>query len=833
MSTATNGTTHVASDQRFRNGRECPICGGTDDARRGNGERCFGFLADDGKFCHCTREDHAGRTAFNPVSQTYPHLLKGKCPCGVEHAPADPKPKRTARPKMILDAVYGYEDEAGAVLYQCVRYKDPKDFRQRRPDGAGGWIWNLRDTRLVLFRLPQLLKADPGETVVFVEGEKDVLRLEAQGFITTCNPMGAGKGRRDLVEPLRGRPVAILPDNDEAGRQHAEKIARMLMPIAASVKVVELPGLPEKGDASDWFDQGGTAEDLGHLIYKAPLWTPPAKERAEPRATPVDGKPKIILEHDQPGDGLGRWTDQGLDALKVANNPPTLFQRAGQLVRLRQAEAEGPIEVQALTLDALRGVLDRAANWAEPRVNKKGDQILKWGPPRLDVVRDLAALPGWDSAIIPYIEAIVESPRFLADGRLITTPGYHPDARLYYNPPANLAELVVPPRPTPSQVETAKCLLFDDLFIDFPFSTRASKANALAVTLLPFVRLMIDGPTPLHVFEASTEGTGKGKLANACAYPSLGRDLCSTPQKEDEAEWRKAITTTFMSGASHFYIDNMYNPRGWDDTMLPIDSASLALALTQPYWKDRILGGNTEARIKIQTVNMASGNNLEWSRELTRRICTIRLKTPTENPSERTGFKHDPLEDWIKANHRQLLEACLTLCQAWIAEGRPAGRQTMGSYENYARVMGGILEVIEVPGFLDNRKTLAGKDRESTRWPALIAAWHEARGGMVTSAGHIYDLIFGETDAYGKRVVEGKPDLQVAFAEILGEGKELSQKQKLGRAIAKQEDRVWAGFRIVRSEAQTPNGSVLYKLMPPEDSDDEGEADAFDPDRAF
>ena len=115
---------------------------------------------------------------------------------------------------------------------------------------------------------------------------------------------------------------------------------------------------------------------------------------------------------------------------------------------------------------------------------------------------------------------------------------------------------------------------------DFPFANAASRANALAVMLLPFVRLMIDGPTPPHHFTASTEGTGKGLCASACSYPYLGRELDINVQKESEAEWRKALTSFFMSGGSHYFIDNMYNPPGWDDVPRDVDSGGLAAAWT-------------------------------------------------------------------------------------------------------------------------------------------------------------------------------------------------------------------------------------------------------------
>src|SRR5262249_41388783 len=161
-------------------------------------------------------------------------------------------------------------------------------------------------------------------------------------------------------------------------------------------------------------------------------------------------------------------------------------------------------------------------------------------------------------------------------------------------------------------------------------------------------------------------GTGKGKLAWACAFPGVGHGLSSTPQKEDEAEWRKAITSALMGGATHFFIDNMYNPIGWEDAPRPADSPSLASALTQRFWTDGILGGNKEACVKVSCVFLATGNNVGFSRELARRVVPVRLLAGEEDPSSRTGFRHDPLEAWARANRRALVGACLTLCRHWV-----------------------------------------------------------------------------------------------------------------------------------------------------------------------
>lgn len=160
-------------------------------------------------------------------------------------------------------AAYDYSDESGKPLYQVVRF-EPKDFRQRRPDGAGGWIWKLDGVRQVPFHLPQLLAAND-RTIHIVEGEKDVHALERLGLVATTNAGGAGKWSRDFASFFSGADVVILPDNDQAGEEHAKKVADLLASSASRIRIVRLPGLPPKGDVSNWIAKGGTAEQLAAL----------------------------------------------------------------------------------------------------------------------------------------------------------------------------------------------------------------------------------------------------------------------------------------------------------------------------------------------------------------------------------------------------------------------------------------------------------------------------------------------------------------------------------------------------------------------------------------
>ena len=172
-------------------------------------------------------------------------------------------------------AEYDYIDERGNLLSQVVRFQ-PKTFRQRRPDGKGGWLWNLNGVRRVLYRLPEVISA---QSVLICEGEKDCEAARRRGLIATCNLGGAGKWRGDYSEALRGKVITIIADADEVGRKHARHVAASLKGKVGLLKLIELPGAK---DLHDWFAAGHTEQELLALIETAPpVSGMPQQQRAE------------------------------------------------------------------------------------------------------------------------------------------------------------------------------------------------------------------------------------------------------------------------------------------------------------------------------------------------------------------------------------------------------------------------------------------------------------------------------------------------------------------------------------------------------------------------
>jgi hypothetical protein len=333
-------------------------------------------------------------------------------------------------------------------------------------------------------------------------------------------------------------------------------------------------------------------------------------------------------------------------------------------------------------------------------------------------------------------------------------------------------------------LRTARSLLLDDLLGDFPFTSEAERAHALALLLLPFVRPLIEGPTPLHLVEKPMPGTGATLLVDAIAVVATGHSASIMTEGRDEEEWRKRITAKLREAPLMVVIDNLRRP---------LDAAPVAAALTAPYWEDRILGRSDIIRIPVRCAWVATGNNPQLSNEIARRAVRIRLDAHMDRPWQRDGFRHPNLLTWVHAHRGSLVSACLTLGRAWVEAGRPRDRRaTLGSFESWSETMGGILDVAGVPGFLANAEELYElSDAEGTLWRSFVAAWWDRFGTAEVGVGDLYEL-----------AVACEPPLP------LGAGNERSQRIRLGKALARIRDRV---FQIEERDLRVAAAGILHK----------------------
>jgi hypothetical protein len=340
----------------------------------------------------------------------------------------------------------------------------------------------------------------------------------------------------------------------------------------------------------------------------------------------------------------------------------------------------------------------------------------------------------------------------------------------------------IPDTPTESDVKAATALI-KDVICDFPFDSEASGANAIAAMLTPIVRPMIDGLAPLAVFDKPQPGTGASLLADVIAFIATGQTAGMLGGQRKEEEWRKAITTILLYGRSVICFDNI-------DGVL--DSTSLATVLTARVWRDRMLGRNEEVLLPNMSTWIANGNNIRLAGDLPRRAYRARLDAQLAQPWLRqpSEFKHPDLIRWVRQKRGDIIAAMLTVARSWVVAGKPKPNDlvSIGSYESFCEVLGGILDYIKVKGFLGNLQQMYSEmDVETPQWGNFLEAWQE---------------VFGDSGVTVAEVVEKLKENEgfaAALPDSLADKDADGYNRKLGTALAR------------RTGVRFPNGLMIQK----------------------
>jgi hypothetical protein len=431
-----------------------------------------------------------------------------------------------------------------------------------------------------------------------------------------------------------------------------------------------------------------------------------------------------------------------------------------------------------LNEDRLGYELARGATWY--KVTREGEARPAAPPNR--VIKNMLAAPSYP---LPSLVSIVRTPVFAPDGSLQMNPGYHPAGRTFYAPSPGFKLPRVATNPTKDEIDQAKTLIIDELLGEFPFVDQSERANAIALVLDPYIRNLVEEPTPLRLIEAPTPGSGKGLLADVALRPATGTQNNIMPAANDDDEWRKRITAQLMQVPSVIQIDNVTSA---------LESGALAAALTASWWNDRRLGANEMVRIPVRCIWLATANNPTMSTELARRTIRIRLDPKVDRPWQRTGFRHEDLRGWVNRNRANLVWASLTIIQAWVAKGQPLGTIRLGSFERWAATQAGILESAGIEGFLDNLEEFyEASDLEGAIWRQMIGLWFEKFNESEVGVAELFDVA---------QSVEGFD---------FGKGSERSQKTSFGMALNRQRDRVIGDCRV--TQTRTVRRAKKWRLI--------------------
>lgn len=471
-----------------------------------------------------------------------------------------------------------------------------------------------------------------------------------------------------------------------------------------------------------------------------------------------------------------------IEAIKETNTPPTLFKFGSAFVRVDGNSNKA----EPLNSVMLKSELDQRADYVKVAVtqDEEGKVVERHTParPPAELAPAILSLP---SLPVPALTLISCNPVVSPDGRMLTRTGF--DEKSGFLTKLNGLEGLRSDMPVADAVR-----LLDEVFADFPFVDDAGRAHVFAMILQGFVRPIIRGPVPLYLVDAPTCGTGKGLLCEAVITIASGywAPVMSQPRDGDELE--KRITSVLVAGHQTVFLDNVER----------LNSSHLAAVLTSDMWQGRILGKSETVTVPNRATWLASGNNVELSDELARRIIPVRLDSGLERPEERTIFRHKNLPVWVQEHRGDLVSACLSLIQAWLDKGQPQGESTLGRYESWASVMGGILGVSGVSGFLTGRdRVYVDADNETTEWAILCEAWWRVYGERPVAAHELFEV------AREHRLL----------LDLWGGRSELSAKQRFGHALNARRDRVFGGLKIRNAGKDAASKSNTYRLKQGQD----------------
>lgn len=502
-----------------------------------------------------------------------------------------------------------------------------------------------------------------------------------------------------------------------------------------------------------------------------------------------DGLPCIVLTSEMP---LRTVTERALEILKERNKTePFIFQRSGRLVTIRTVKRERAKDgklvkekvIVAIDLDILRGMLTRSMNFV--RINQQG-RTIQVDPPQT-VAKDLLSIGNWS---LPILAGLTEVPTLRPDGSILDVPGYDLATQLVYLPDATMHIPEVAEKPGRAEVEEAKSIIYE-VIGDFPFDSDASAANAVGALLTAVIRPAIDGHVPFLLIDATRAGTGKSKFADILAYAATGQMGAFKGAPDNNAEWGKVITTTLMEGGQINIFDNI---------RARLDSSALDRLVTSHYWSDRVLGTNENVKLANRGVWLATGNDIIIGGDLPRRVYRIGLDAGTATPWNRRGADEDTefinLDEWLPVNRGRLVWAVLTIARAWYAVGKPIDKSlpVFGSFEEWARTIGGMLKHAGISQFLNNLVSYQFEaDYENRQWAQFVQALHDQFEDREFTTSDISKFVMVHDAA--ERTLAGSSECDLCDAlpdHIAYRGKtEQDFKARLGLAVAKRKSRIF------------------------------------------
>ncbi|WP_020673844.1 hypothetical protein [Amycolatopsis nigrescens] len=450
-----------------------------------------------------------------------------------------------------------------------------------------------------------------------------------------------------------------------------------------------------------------------------------------------------------------------------------------------------PLTASPLKPPLLAGLLAEHTDLVRTRINDKGETYTEEWSPGAQLLAAVLARRSWPG--LPVLRRVISTPVLREDGTLLQTPGYDPATGFYLT--ANTHLEPIPDRPGAEEVAAAREFLLERFLADFPWRTRADRANYLALLVTPLIRPFTRALSPFGMIDASMPGSGKTILAG-CVGLLVGQRVLTWTDSEEEL--RKSITTVLADQVGVVVFDNLTEGE-------EVKSAVLARLVTERTWSDRRLGTNVASTFPNDRLWLATGNNLRTGGDMASRSVWVRLDPNCPRPEARTGFTIPNLDTWIldPVNRATVLRHVLTLVLDWTANGAALAGSVpqMRQFTRWAQYLGGFLQHHGVPDFLGNAEAGRGLDEDHADWYAFLSTWHRRYADEPLTAQQL------RADAEPEY---GAPDPWKGTFPTTASGKPLNPKS-LGKRLAGQRDR-WRGDVVLRIDIDSHTKLKLYKV---------------------
>jgi len=433
----------------------------------------------------------------------------------------------------------------------------------------------------------------------------------------------------------------------------------------------------------------------------------------------------------------------------------------------------------------MRGILARAIDFV---ATARGGMI-KHPDPGQNLVRDMLALPDLS---VPPIDALARIPTVRADGMIHDTPGYDPVSRIWYSPEMKIAS--IPDKPTAKDVAQARRAILR-LFKEIPFVPEGGGlAGAIACLLEQIVRPMIKGPRPLYAFDAPSggQGTGKTLLAKTIQAIITGERPGTKGFGRREEEIEKRIVSYLKQGYPFIILDNISRV---------VSSDALSIIATSETYSTRLLNTNDAPEFPQTATWCLTLNEGRFDADVARRVVLVKLDTYLEKPTARQNFEIPDLVTYALENRSEVIRACLILARSWVTSGRPGTKVHMSSFENWCKVIGGILDHAKIRGLQAAIAQARKRDVDAQEHEAFVAHWAStfAVGQKITP---LQLATLAENHGLYAHVLENVPN-------PVWKARHMSRK-----VIKKIIGRTYAGFRITEHKNNRQSSFALEMGTP-------------------